>query len=148
MAVEELPDIGIGTYENTDPEVCAESVATALDCGYRHVDTAEGYGNERAVGEGIRRSDVDREDVFLATKVSPDNLSYDDVIDHAEASRERLGVKNVHGELSRLAQLGIIFFEEDGQSTRPVVWFDELVINSRSIQRLTTRSLPHPDPPP
>lgn len=92
MAVEELPDIGIGTYENTDPEVCAESVATALNCGYRHVDTAEGYENERAVGEGIRQSDLDREDVFLATKISPDNLSYDDVIDHAETSRERLGV--------------------------------------------------------
>lgn len=92
MVVEELPEIGIGTYENTDPEVCAESVATALDCGYRHVDTAEGYENERAVGEGLRQSEVDREDVFLATKVSPDNLAYDDVIDHAEASRERLGV--------------------------------------------------------
>jgi 2,5-diketo-D-gluconate reductase B len=92
MAVEELPDIGIGTYENTEPEVCAESVATALNCGYRHVDTAEGYENERAVGEGIRRSDVDREDVFLATKISPDNLAHDDVIDHAETSRDRLGV--------------------------------------------------------
>lgn len=92
MAVEELPELGIGTYENTDPEVCAESVATALNYGYRHVDTAEGYENERAVGEGIRQANVDREDVFLATKVSPDNLAYDDVIDHAEASRERLGV--------------------------------------------------------
>jgi 2,5-diketo-D-gluconate reductase B len=90
-----MPDdlsIGLGTYENTDPETCANAVEHALEAGYRHVDTAEGYDNEQAVGEGIARSSVDREDAFLATKVSPDNLAHDDVIAHARASMDRLGV--------------------------------------------------------
>jgi len=95
MAVEDLPALGIGTYENTDYEVCANSVETALNAGYRHVDTAEGYDNEAAVGDGIVTSGVDREDVFLATKVSPDNLAYDDVLDHARASIDRLGVETL-----------------------------------------------------
>ncbi|WP_178916010.1 aldo/keto reductase [Natronomonas gomsonensis] len=95
MAVEDLPPLGIGTYENTDYEVCANSVETALNAGYRHVDTAEGYDNEAAVGDGIATSGVDREDVFLATKVSPDNLAYDDVLDHARASIDRLGVETL-----------------------------------------------------
>jgi 2,5-diketo-D-gluconate reductase B len=95
MAVEDLPALGIGTYENTDYEVCANSVETALNAGYRHVDTAEGYDNEAAVGDGIVTSGVDREDVFLATKVSPGNLAYDDVLDHARASIDRLGVETL-----------------------------------------------------
>ena len=95
MAVKDLPTLGIGTYENTDHEVCANSVETALNVGYRHVDTAEGYDNEVAVGDGIVSSGVDREEVFLATKVSPDNLAYDDVLEHARASIERLGVETL-----------------------------------------------------
>jgi diketogulonate reductase-like aldo/keto reductase len=88
----DLPRLGLGTYEQTDPDVCAASVETALNLGYRHVDTAQGYENEQAVGEGIRRADVDREDVFLATKLLTENLGYDDVLASTEASMERLGV--------------------------------------------------------
>ncbi|WP_226012829.1 aldo/keto reductase [Halomicrobium salinisoli] len=90
----ELPPLGIGTWQNTDPEACASAVATALDLGYRHVDTAEIYGNEEHVGDGLARSAVDREDVFLATKVHSDStgLTYDDVIETARGSLDRLGV--------------------------------------------------------
>ena len=90
-----MPMLGIGTWENTDPEQCAESVRTALETGYRHVDTAQAYGNEAAVGEGIAAADVDREDVFLATKVWIDNLAREDVVESTEASLERLGVDYV-----------------------------------------------------
>jgi 2,5-diketo-D-gluconate reductase B len=65
----ELPAPGLGTYRVTDRETCAETVRTALDVGYRHVDTAEAYGNESAVAAGIDRAAVDESDVFLATKV-------------------------------------------------------------------------------
>lgn len=92
MPLDELPPIGIGTYDNTEPEVCAQSVERALNIGYRHVDTAEGYNNEAAVGDGIASATVDRDDVFVATKVSPDNLGFDDVLEHAHASRDRLGL--------------------------------------------------------
>ena len=92
-----LPPIGIGTWENEDPEQCAESVRTALEMGYRHVDTAEAYGNEDAVGDGIARADVAREDVFLATKVHPDSTALDreTVLETAHGSLERLGVDYV-----------------------------------------------------
>ncbi|WP_440007211.1 aldo/keto reductase [Halomicrococcus sp. SG-WS-1] len=89
-----IPSPGLGTSGN-DGEQCAETVATALEMGYRHVDTAQMYDNEAAVGEGIERSTVDREDVFLATKVHPENLAPDDVRETTEASLDRLGVDAV-----------------------------------------------------
>ena len=86
-----MPSLGLGTWENDDPEACTESVRIALETGYRHVDTAQIYRNEAAVGDGIDAADVDREDVFLATKVWTNRLSYDDVIESTEESLERLG---------------------------------------------------------
>ncbi len=90
-----MPVLGLGTWENEDAEQCAESVRTALEMGYRHVDTAQIYRNEAAVGDGIAAADVDREDVFLATKVWIDELGGDDVVASAAASLERLGVDSV-----------------------------------------------------
>nr|WP_225335929.1 aldo/keto reductase [Halomicrobium urmianum] len=90
-----MPMLGLGTWQNTDPDQCADSVATALDAGYRHVDTAQAYDNEEDVGRGIEQADVDREDVFLATKVWIDNLAGDDVIETTEESLEKLGVDYV-----------------------------------------------------
>ncbi|MGB9963734.1 aldo/keto reductase [Halobacterium hubeiense] len=90
-----MPMLGLGTWQNEDPDQCAESVRTALEAGYRHVDTAQIYGNEEAVGRGIAEADVPREDVFLATKVWIDNLAHDDVISTTEESLEKLGVDSV-----------------------------------------------------
>jgi 2,5-diketo-D-gluconate reductase B len=92
---ETMPMLGLGTWENTDPEQCADSVRTALETGYRHIDTAQAYGNEVAVGDGIAVAAVDREEVFLATKVWIDSLSHDDVVRTTEASLDRLGVASV-----------------------------------------------------
>lgn len=91
----ELPPVALGTYDNTDPEQCAESVRTALDLGYRHVDTAQSYGNETAVGTGLERASVPRSEVVVATKVAQQNLAYDDVIASTKASRERLGIDTI-----------------------------------------------------
>ncbi|WP_227352736.1 aldo/keto reductase [Haladaptatus salinisoli] len=85
------PKLGLGTWQNTDPEECVESVRYALDLGYEHVDTAQAYGNEEHVGEGIERSSVDREDFFLATKVWIDELAYDDVLASTRESLDKLG---------------------------------------------------------
>ncbi len=87
-----MPMLGLGTWQNDDPEACTESVKTALEMGYRHIDTAQAYDNEEAVGEGIEQADVDREDVFLATKVWIDQLGHDDVIESTKESMEKLGV--------------------------------------------------------
>jgi 2,5-diketo-D-gluconate reductase B len=91
-SVDGMPMLGLGTWQNTDPAQCSESVRTALETGYRHIDTAQAYDNEVAVGEGIAAADVDRDDVFLATKIWTKNLSYDDVIHTARESLNRLGV--------------------------------------------------------
>ena len=91
----EAPRIGLGTYRNTDPDQCAASVTAALELGYRHLDTAQGYDNERYVGDGLAASSVPREEVFLATKVSTDRLAYDDVLASTEKSLDRLGVDSV-----------------------------------------------------
>jgi diketogulonate reductase-like aldo/keto reductase len=90
-----MPRLGIGTWQNTDAEQCAQSVRTALESGYRHVDTAQIYGNEDAVGDGIAAADVDRDDVFLATKVWTKSLAYDDVLQSTEESLDKLGVDHV-----------------------------------------------------
>jgi len=95
MSVNDRFRIGLGTYQNTDSEECASTVARALEMGYRHVDTAQMYGNEAAVGEGVRRADVPREAVTVATKVHPENLAYDDVVESTEASLDRLGLETV-----------------------------------------------------
>lgn len=87
-----LPRLGFGTYQNTDHDQCAESVRTAIDLGYRHIDTAQGYDNEAAVGDGIDAAAVDRDDIFLATKVDTGNLAYEDVLESTQGSLDRLGV--------------------------------------------------------
>ncbi|MEF8852864.1 MAG: aldo/keto reductase [Haloarculaceae archaeon] len=86
----DLHPLGLGTWQNDVPEECAESVETALELGYRNVDTAQAYGNEDAVGRGIAASSVPREEVFLATKVDTANLSYDDVHETTRESLDRL----------------------------------------------------------
>ncbi|WP_440764857.1 aldo/keto reductase [Natronorubrum sp. DTA7] len=90
-----MPMLGLGTWQNDDPEQCTESVRTALEMGYRHIDTAQIYDNEAAVGDGIARADVDREEVFLATKIWSSNLAPDDVLETARESIDRLGVDYV-----------------------------------------------------
>ena len=87
--------LGYGTYKLAHGEECVAGVEHALETGYRHVDTAQGYDNEASVSAGIDRTDVDRDDLFVATKLSTDNLSYDDAVETARASRDRLGVDSI-----------------------------------------------------
>lgn len=65
---DEVPALGLGTWE-LEGDTCREAVTHALDVGYRHVDTAQSYENETEVGQGLRDSDVDREEIFLTTKL-------------------------------------------------------------------------------
>lgn len=85
----EVPEIGLGTYQMHGVE-CQDTVVQALDLGYRHIDTAQIYENEREIGEAINISTVDREEIFLATKVWRTNLAHDDVIRSTEESLKHL----------------------------------------------------------
>ncbi|NHN60494.1 MULTISPECIES: aldo/keto reductase [Halorussus] len=114
-----IPSPGLGTSGNDDPDRCAETVRTALEIGYRHLDTAQMYDNEAAVGEGIATSDAPREDVFLATKVHPSNLAPDDVRETTDRSLERLGADAVD-----LLYVHWPTHAYDAEATLPV--FDEL----------------------
>jgi 2,5-diketo-D-gluconate reductase A len=89
-----IPQLGIGTYKVPARETAA-LVAGALRHGYRHVDTATLYGNEREVGEGLRRSDLPRDDVFVTTKVWNDDQGFDQTLRAFDASAERLGLDEV-----------------------------------------------------
>lgn len=86
-----IPIFGFGTWR-LNGEACTRSVVTALEVGYRHVDTADGYGNHREVGAGIRESGVPRQEIFLTSKVGRDDLHYDDLIKVGERALEQLQV--------------------------------------------------------
>ena len=84
-----IPALGFGTWQ-LNGEAGRDAIETALDVGYRHLDTARSYGNEAEVGLAIRNSGVPRDDVFLTTKVAHGSLRYRDVLRSADESLERL----------------------------------------------------------
>jgi diketogulonate reductase-like aldo/keto reductase len=88
----EIPLLGLGVWQVPEGRECEDSVRWALDAGYRHIDTAQAYGNERSVGRALRDSGVPREQVFITTKFHPVR---DDAEAEAQKSLERLGVDYV-----------------------------------------------------
>ncbi len=91
---EEVPSLGLGTWRLSGKE-CAKAVERALALGYRHIDTARMYRNEDEIGRGIEASGVDREDVFLVTKVWPSDFSHNDVLRSTRESLRKLGTDYV-----------------------------------------------------
>ncbi len=91
---EKVSSLGLGTYRLTG-EACSRTVERALSMGYRHVDTAQMYGNEAEVGQGIEASGVDREEVFVTTKVWPSDFEHDRVIQTTHESLRKLGVDHI-----------------------------------------------------
>jgi diketogulonate reductase-like aldo/keto reductase len=86
-----MPAIGLGVFQ-TPPDVTTAAVEEALRLGYRHIDTAAAYANEREVGEGIRRSGVARDEVFLETKVWISDYGHDATLHAFDKSAGKLGV--------------------------------------------------------
>lgn len=84
----DIPRIGLGTWELEGTE-CEDAVRIALDMGYRHIDTAESYGNEECIGRAL--ASCDRDEIFVTSKVWRDNLRPDDLKKACRASLERLG---------------------------------------------------------
>ncbi len=85
----EMPLLGIGVWEIPDGRPAEDSVRWALEAGYRHVDTAQGYGNEASVGRALRSSGVSRDEVFVTTKFFPGSR---DPVREVERSLEHLGI--------------------------------------------------------
>jgi 2,5-diketo-D-gluconate reductase B len=91
---EEVPSLGLGTYRLTG-EKCVRAVGRALSMGYRHLDTAQMYGNEAEVGRGIEDAGVDRGEIFLTTKVWPSDFAHDRVIRKTRESLKKLRTEYV-----------------------------------------------------
>ena len=89
-----IPQLGFGVFQVPPPETAA-TVAKALDAGYRHIDTAQMYGNEAGVGEAIRESGLDRDDLYVTTKLNNTFHRPDDARREIDASLERLGLEQV-----------------------------------------------------
>lgn len=89
-----LPALGLGVFQSA-PEETAAAVDSALRTGYRHIDTAAAYGNERQVGEGLRRSGIDRRDVVLETKIWPSDYGLDETRHAFDKATRKLGVDQI-----------------------------------------------------
>ncbi|MFC6962171.1 aldo/keto reductase [Halocatena marina] len=86
---EKIPKVGLGTWRLTG-EDCRQAIATAINLGYRHIDTAQVYGNEREIGDAIRASKIDRDKLFLTTKLGGQNYGHDAVLRSTEESLAKL----------------------------------------------------------
>ncbi len=85
----DVPEIGLGTHRLFGKD-CEKTVTEAIDIGYRHIDTAQIYENEKEIGDAIQSSHVDREELFLTTKIWHTNLDHDEVLQSVEESLEQL----------------------------------------------------------
>ena len=115
-----MPAIGLGVFQSA-PEETTAAVESALAAGYRHIDTAAAYGNEREVGEGIRRSGLAREDVFLETKVWVSDYGYDEALHAFDKAVGKLGAE----------QLDLLILHQPAPNV-----FDRTVAAYRALERL------------
>ncbi|MCS6557599.1 aldo/keto reductase [Curtobacterium flaccumfaciens] len=90
----EIPAIGFGVFQSA-PEETVGAVRTALETGYRHIDTAAAYGNEREVGEGIRASGVDRDDIVVETKIWVSDYGFDETLHAFDKATGKLGFDTI-----------------------------------------------------
>jgi diketogulonate reductase-like aldo/keto reductase len=90
-----MPAIGFGTWALAEGQEAKQAVANALKAGYRLIDTAKLYGNERSVGEAIRQSGIPREEIFVTTKLWNSDQGYDSALRAFEESRQKLGLEYV-----------------------------------------------------
>jgi len=90
----EIPKLGLGTWLIDDSDV-VQAVKDAVAIGYRHIDTAQAYGNERGVGEAVRNCGVSRDDVFVTSKLAAEVKSYDEAVEAIDRSLATMGVEHL-----------------------------------------------------
>ncbi|KAI1417240.1 Aldo/keto reductase [Hypoxylon sp. FL1857] len=111
-----IPQLGFGVYKSP-PELCVRSCLAALECGYRHIDTAQYYGNEAEVGQAVRRSGIPREDIFLTTKILSPASSVDETYRKALESVKKLDPRD-YGYVD----LFLIHSPSSGSEGRAKLW--------------------------
>ena len=120
-----IPCIGFGTWQSADGEECYNAVTAALECGYRHIDTAEGYGNEESVGRAIsdflKKNTCKRSDLFITTKLHNNFHSYEEAKNAIEKSLKALQLEYLaksHQNQTNLATIKCSSMESHGRSCK------------------------------
>lgn len=90
-----IPAIGFGTWQIAPGDLTYNSVTEALKAGYRHIDTAQAYGNEASVGKAILDSGIDRSEIFVTSKLPAEIKSYDRAVRHAEFTMKKIGLDHI-----------------------------------------------------
>ena len=116
----EIPCIGFGTWQTPDGDVAREAVKSAIKAGYTHIDTAQAYGNEESVGQGIKESGVAREDLFITTKLWNMSHSYELCKRDFEESLKKLGLDYV--DLYLIHWPNPITFRDHWQEANAETW--------------------------
>lgn len=122
----EIPCIGFGTWQTPDGEVAVSSVLSALEAGYRHIDTAQGYGNEESVGIAVKKSGIKREEIFITSKLANNDHGYDRTMAAFEGTMKRLDMDYL--DLYLIHWPNPIAFRDNWQEANAGTWkaFEEL----------------------
>ncbi len=117
----QIPTLGLGTWF-IDDDKAAQAVRDAVDIGYRNIDTAQAYGNERGVGEGVRTSGVAREELFVSTKLAAEIKDYDSAVAAIDGSLETMGLDYIDLMLIHAPQPWDDFREGDYDEGNLAAW--------------------------
>ena len=115
-----IPELGFGTWQTPNGDVAVSAVKKALEVGYRHIDTAQGYKNEDSVGQAIKESGIPREEIFLTTKLWNENHSYDLVLSSFEESLKKLQTDYI--DLFLIHWPNPVKFRDNWQSANAETW--------------------------
>lgn len=115
-----IPELGFGTWQTPNGDVAVSAVKKALEVGYRHIDTAQGYKNEDSVGQAITESGIPREEIFLTTKLWNENHSYDLVLSSFEESLKKLQTDYI--DLFLIHWPNPVKFRDNWQSANAETW--------------------------
>jgi diketogulonate reductase-like aldo/keto reductase len=121
-----IPCIGFGTWQTPDGEVAVSSVLSAIEAGYRHIDTAQGYGNEESVGIAAKKSGVKREELFITSKLANNDHGYERTLAAFEGTMKRLDMDYL--DLYLIHWPNPIAFRDNWQEANAGTWkaFEEL----------------------
>ena len=127
----QIPCIGFGTWQTPDGEVAVSSVLNAIEAGYRHIDTAQGYGNEESVGIAVKKSGVKREELFITSKLANNEHGYDKTLAAFEGTMKRLDMDYL--DLYLIHWPNPIAFRDNWQEANAGTWkaFEELYKDQR-----------------
>ncbi len=121
-----IPVIGLGTWQTPDNDTGVKAILEALEIGYRHIDTAQGYGNEASVGKAVKMSGIPREDIFITSKLTNSMHGYDNTMSSFEQTLKDLGTDYV--DMFLIHWPNPIKYRDTWQKTNAETWkaFEEL----------------------